>query len=97
VGSDEVPSIGMSISILGEVGVHGIPPADFEQSASNWTESFEIILSAYEDIGEQLPLLSEYESLFHQNPKMAGALELMYIDILDFHQHALQFFSGKGK
>ena len=27
---------------------------------------------------------------------MRHALELMYIDILEFHQHAMRFFSGKG-
>jgi hypothetical protein len=54
-------------------------------------------LDAYEQIGEQLPLLQEYEALFHHNPHMLQALELMYIDILNFHQDALRFFSGKRK
>jgi len=56
-----------------------------------------MILEAYELIGEQLPLLMEYESLFHANPHMVKALEMMYIDILDFHQHAIRFVSGKCK
>jgi hypothetical protein len=54
------------------------------------------LLEAYENIGEQLPLLSEYETVFRENPHMIHALEMMYIDILEFHQHALRFFSGKG-
>jgi hypothetical protein len=56
-----------------------------------------MILEAYEQIGEHLPLLMEYESLFHANPHMVKALEMMYIDILDFHQHAIRFVSGKCK
>ncbi|PVI07637.1 C2H2 domain-containing protein [Periconia macrospinosa] len=64
-------------------------------TASNFADSFEILLDAYEQIGEQLPLLQEYEALFWDNPYMVEVLELMYMDILDFHQHALKFFSGK--
>lgn len=59
-------------------------------------DSFETILDAYERIGENIPLLLEYESLFHHNPHMIDALELVYIDILEFHQQAMRFFSGKG-
>ncbi|KAF2128362.1 C2H2 domain-containing protein [Dothidotthia symphoricarpi CBS 119687] len=65
-------------------------------TASEFTDSFEALLGAYEQIGEQMPLLSEYESLFHQSPHMINALELMYIDILDFHQHAMLSFSGSN-
>ncbi|KAH7348115.1 C2H2 domain-containing protein [Pyrenochaeta sp. MPI-SDFR-AT-0127] len=64
-------------------------------TASTFTESFEALLNAYERIGEQLPLLSEYESLFRQNRYMVSALEMIYIDILDFHQQAMKFFSGR--
>jgi hypothetical protein len=60
-------------------------------------ESFDTLLDAYEQIGEQLPLLSHYESLFYTSPHMINALELMYVDILEFHQQALKFFSGKCK
>lgn len=66
------------------------------QTASNWADSFEVLLEAYEQIGEQLPLLAKYESMFAQNPRMIDVLALMYMDILEFHEHALRFFSGKG-
>lgn len=61
------------------------------------TDSFETLLEAYYEIGEQLPLLQEYENLFNENPYMVQALELMYIDILEFHQQAMRFFSGSRK
>ncbi|KAF1946974.1 C2H2 domain-containing protein [Clathrospora elynae] len=64
-------------------------------TASTFADSFETLLDAYEQIGEQLPLLSEYESMFHSSPHMINALALMYIDILDFHQQAMKFFAGK--
>ncbi|KAF2680197.1 C2H2 domain-containing protein [Lentithecium fluviatile CBS 122367] len=64
-------------------------------TASNFTDSFDVLLDAYEQIGEQLPLLQEYEDLFHHSPHMIQALVLMYIDILEFHQNAIRFFSGK--
>ncbi|KAF2474163.1 C2H2 domain-containing protein [Lindgomyces ingoldianus] len=64
-------------------------------TASTLADSFDTLLDAYEQIGECLPLLSEYESLFRQNPYMLQALELIYMDILEFHQHALRFFTGK--
>ena len=43
-----------------------------------------------------MPLLKRYEELFSQDEKLKGALELMYIDILEFHANALRFFRGKG-
>ncbi|CAO2649603.1 Nn.00g069880.m01.CDS01 [Neocucurbitaria sp. VM-36] len=64
-------------------------------AASTFADSFETLLEAYEQIGEQLPLLLKYESLFHNNQHMVNALEMMYIDILEFHQQAMKFFSGK--
>jgi uncharacterized protein YhaN len=67
------------------------------QTASTVTDSFETLLEAYYEIGEQLPLLQEYEKLFKENPHMVEALELMYIDILEFHQQAMRFFSGGRK
>ena len=67
------------------------------QTASTYAESFETLLDAYSQIGDQLPLLKEYEELFEQHPYMIQALELMYIDILDFHQQAMKFFSSNRK
>ncbi|ORY16158.1 C2H2 domain-containing protein [Clohesyomyces aquaticus] len=64
-------------------------------TASTFADSFDTLLDAYEQIGECLPMLSEYEGLFSQNPHMLHALELMYVDILEFHQHAMRFFTGK--
>ncbi|RYN16465.1 hypothetical protein AA0112_g12495 [Alternaria arborescens] len=64
-------------------------------TASTFADSFDSLLDAYKRIGEQLPLLAEYHSLFSNSPHMVDALELIYIDILDFHQQACKFFSGR--
>ncbi|KAF2261162.1 C2H2 domain-containing protein [Lojkania enalia] len=64
-------------------------------TASTTADSFETLLDAYQQIGEVLPMLEAYEDLFNRSPHMLNALELMYIDILEFHRHALRFFSGK--
>jgi hypothetical protein len=67
------------------------------QVASTWSYSFDRLLEAYEQIGEQLPLLQQYEILFRKEPCMTKVLRLMYEDILEFHKRATKFFSGKGR
>ena len=53
-------------------------------------------MDAYAKIGEQLPLLLDYEELFGDNPHMIDALQWIYVDILTFHKHALRFFQSKS-
>ncbi|KAF2658989.1 C2H2 domain-containing protein [Lophiostoma macrostomum CBS 122681] len=64
-------------------------------TASAHLDAWDKLLDAYDQIGENLPLLSEYESIFRNDPHMLQALVLMYTDILDFHQRAMRFFIGK--
>jgi hypothetical protein len=61
------------------------------------SDTFDTLLEAYAQIGEQLPLLSEYESLFGSNVHMIEALQWIYIDILTFHQHAMRFFQSTSE
>ncbi|OAL02432.1 C2H2 domain-containing protein [Phaeosphaeriaceae sp. SRC1lsM3a] len=63
-------------------------------TASVFSDTFDTLLDAYAKIGEQLPLLPEYEELFGDNPHMIDALQWIYVDILTFHKHALRFFQG---
>ncbi|KAF7504582.1 hypothetical protein GJ744_002077 [Endocarpon pusillum] len=64
------------------------------QVASTWAESFDILLGAYEQIGNQIPLLQQFQAVFNQNPHMRRVLEMIYSDILEFHKRAIRFFSG---
>lgn len=66
------------------------------QMSSTWANSLDRILDAYEQIGEALPLLKQYESLFIQHPEMQKVLVLIYKDILEFHTPAIRFFEHPG-
>jgi hypothetical protein len=67
------------------------------QVASTYAESFDTILDAYQQIGEQIPLLQQYQDLFDHSPHMQRVLEMIYSDILEFHRRALRVFSGPGR
>ena len=67
------------------------------QTARTWTDSFDILLDAYQQIGNHIPLLQQHEALFDYSPRMKEVLAFIYEDILDFHQRAIRFFSGRGK
>ncbi|PMD14292.1 hypothetical protein NA56DRAFT_393481 [Hyaloscypha hepaticicola] len=61
--------------------------------ASSWAESFDALLDAYQQIGEQIPLLLQYQNVFTKSAEMRGLLGMMYKDILEFHQQALRVFA----
>jgi hypothetical protein len=44
-----------------------------------------------------MPLFLRYEELFHDDKELTGALELIYVDILKFHESAVRFFEQKGE
>jgi len=66
------------------IGIHKV--------ANSWAESFDALLDAYQQIGEQIPLLLQYQNVFTKSPDMRGVLGMMYKDILEFHQQALRVF-----
>jgi hypothetical protein len=55
------------------------------------------LLDAYEQIGENIPPLMQYNALFVNNSNMRKVLELYYGDILEFHRRALTFFKRPGR
>ncbi|XTI89154.1 hypothetical protein V2W45_1469393 [Cenococcum geophilum] len=68
--------------------------------ASAYSEAFDALLDAYEEIGNNLPLLSQYQDLLEHvrvshNPHFQRALTLIYIDILEFHKKALKYFQQR--
>ena len=65
--------------------------------ASTWSDSFDILLDAYEQIGNEIPLLEQYKSVFENDPHMVKVLGFIYKDILDFHKRAIRFFQGRGR
>lgn len=67
------------------------------QTSSTWANSLDRILDAYEQIGEALPLLQQYEVLFIHHTEMRKILVLIYGDILEFHMRAIRFFEHPGR
>ncbi|KAK4867343.1 hypothetical protein LT330_000853 [Penicillium expansum] len=63
--------------------------------ADTLENAFSELLDTYEYIGENLPLLLQYQELFHTNPHMIKVLSLMYEDILKFHRIAIQYFQQR--
>lgn len=60
--------------------------------ASAWADAFDVLLDAYQQLAENIPLFEQYQSLFEANPRMASVLAVIYEDILEFHQTALRIF-----
>ncbi|KAF8535606.1 hypothetical protein BDD12DRAFT_854662 [Trichophaea hybrida] len=56
---------------------------------------FDTVLNAYESLGERIPLLEQYQSLFRQ-PLMRKVLVLIFEDVLEFHREALKIFKRRA-
>ncbi|KAJ8062489.1 hypothetical protein OCU04_009019 [Sclerotinia nivalis] len=63
------------------------------QVASSWAESFDTLLDAYQQLAENIPLLSKYIDLFRSNQDMIRVAAMIYEDVLEFHRAALRIFS----
>jgi len=57
---------------------------------------FELLLTAYGDIGAALPRFDRYEKTFRGNPEFQNVLAAVYSGILDFHLKAYNFFRRRG-
>lgn len=66
------------------------------QVASSHAEALNILLEAYQEIGEHIPLLAQYESLPVSNVYLQQVLGFIYTDILEFHLKAVKHFRQKG-
>ncbi|XDG08069.1 hypothetical protein ABKA04_007684 [Annulohypoxylon sp. FPYF3050] len=64
-------------------------------TASNLSKAFSSLLDMFEYIGNQIPLLSSYQSLFSENAHMRSLLVMIFADILEFHKDGLRFFRQK--
>ncbi|PVH98773.1 hypothetical protein DM02DRAFT_673149 [Periconia macrospinosa] len=68
------------------------------QTACHFSEAWESLMTAYQRIGEQLPLLAQHETQFRNKTHQAHmekVLSLMYKDILDFHWKAMRYFKQR--
>ena len=94
MGTDQVRIIGEF-----EVLEHAMESLSsyFGQTASTWVDTLDKIVNTYEEIGEFLPSLSEYQQLLSTCPNLKIYLERYYCDVLEFHRMALAVFSRPRK
>ncbi|EHA53524.1 hypothetical protein MGG_15510 [Pyricularia oryzae 70-15] len=66
---------------------------------SNFSDAFNSLLDTYQEIGEQIPLLESFKTLFQDsvNTHMRQLLVLIYEDILRFQLLALRYFRKKSE
>ena len=60
-------------------------------------DAFECVLSAYESLGECLPLYSQYEAYFRNDPHMYKMLGYVYKDFLTFHARVYKVMNGSSE
>ncbi|RYP45906.1 hypothetical protein DL768_007810 [Monosporascus sp. mg162] len=65
----------------------------FVWAASTYTESLDVLLDTYAEVGDILPQLTRYENLLEKHPELRKYVESYYCDVLDFHRKALEVFS----
>ncbi|KAK3997924.1 hypothetical protein QBC44DRAFT_376363 [Cladorrhinum sp. PSN332] len=71
------------------------PMKSILQSAATFDDAFDSILDVYEAIGEQIPVLSRYQSLFTEKPYIRTVLVMIFEDILTFQLQVLKYFEQK--
>ena len=77
--------------------VGGSYETNVHQLASNHSDIFEELLTAYADIGKALPRFDRYEKAFRENIEFQNVLSAIYSDILEFHRRAYKFFRRRGR
>ena len=66
------------------------------KTASNYTKAFDLLLDAYQDIGNNLPQFGKYAQLFGDKPSARKVLIEVFGGILRFHKRAMGFFRRSG-
>lgn len=66
------------------------------QVATTKIEALERLLDTYEEIGEVIQGLRQYDTLFRSHPDVRDVLQRYFYDILQFHQCVLRTFTGPG-
>lgn len=61
------------------------------QAASSHFEALDAVLTAYQTIGKQIPILADLENL-PLNDHLKELLGMVYADILEFHAEAVRHF-----
>ncbi|KAF2993562.1 hypothetical protein E8E14_000024, partial [Neopestalotiopsis sp. 37M] len=62
-------------------------------AANSYLDTLDVLLDTYGEIGEILPGLLNFETLYRQYPPVGKQLENYYCDVLEFNKSALEVFS----
>ncbi|CAO2653801.1 Nn.00g032120.m01.CDS01 [Neocucurbitaria sp. VM-36] len=65
-------------------------------TASSYAEALNTLLDAYQEIGEHIPLLQQYESQLKNNPYIQELVGLIFKDVLIFHRKAMKHFRQRA-
>ena len=82
--SECIAAIWGSLKLMLEVA-HAMPKA------------FDNLLEAYEQLGEATPSLGQKQKVFEVHPRLIKIVELMYADLLEFHEHGIAIFDRPSK
>ncbi|KAI1769276.1 hypothetical protein GGR53DRAFT_473750 [Hypoxylon sp. FL1150] len=63
--------------------------------AKTFSDALNSVLDAYQDIGEQIPLLEGYQQFLVSNTHMKTVLSMIFQDILEFHREAIKHFKQR--
>ncbi|KAL4786749.1 hypothetical protein BJX76DRAFT_354925 [Aspergillus varians] len=66
------------------------------QEAKVQTDLFDTLLSAYEDLGVELPDFGDQPEVYKRNVGLQRVLARILVDITEFHENALRLYSGRA-
>lgn len=60
-------------------------------------DTFDALLTAYEEIGEALPSFEDQLGTFRQHVGLQRILARIFVDVTEFHHNALRIYLGGGE
>ncbi|KAL2820837.1 hypothetical protein BDW59DRAFT_150618 [Aspergillus cavernicola] len=66
------------------------------QISRGHSDLLDAILSAYERLGDELPILSDHLEIFTYNVGLQRVLARLFEDIMEFHENAMRLYSGRA-
>jgi hypothetical protein len=69
---------------------------DTVQIARGHSDLLDALLSDYEKIGDEMPTLGNSCEVFKYYPYLLGILARLFVDLMEFHEKALELYSGRG-
>ncbi|KAJ0423899.1 hypothetical protein BJY00DRAFT_277634 [Aspergillus carlsbadensis] len=64
--------------------------------ARGHSDLLDALLSAYEKIGDEMPTLGGTCEVFKYYPYLLGILARLFVDLMEFHEKALELYSGRA-